>query len=643
MKRIAFFFFAFFFLTMQEASSEDAVKVIPPAFDFSSFKKIPIMEEGRVKPMDTFARSTLLLLNGKSSLPEMTAISWLAEVLFNPELSYQRAVFHIPSVELLSQLNLPIRAKSRYAFLEFQRQLRDQSQNIAQLSQQPKESLTSTQTQLLQLHNKTAFYFELSRTMSLVWPIFSFRDPSLAEAIGWQSGRKYSYMEASPRSAKLQAVAKEIEKNADPAKKADLDKQVGEFLELLAEIDRFRDSKLFRVIHPQWGFDGFEWRSPWAVIQEGRGSPQTTELFLIWQNLARSYLQGDLSDWKLTAESLAKANENVPGSTTGKRWLEVTYNDLDPITNAFALYLLGFLLVLAGWMVRPQILRKLAFLAVGSGWTIHLLAVASRMTIMHRPPVTTLYESMLFVSLIAVLFGMILEYARKNLLGLLISSIIGSALLLTSFGYAAEGDTMGVLVAVLNTNFWLATHVVCITIGYGCCLVAGLLGHIYLLLGWLSPQSAQAKEVYKNSLGVSLVALFFSMFGTILGGIWADQSWGRFWGWDPKENGALWIVVWLLFLQHGRIAGILGNYSFALGLCFTNIIVALAWFGVNLLNVGLHSYGFTENIATNLALFCGGEFLVGLTLFHLASIGALKFALSSHNRLDPKLKPTTSS
>ena len=114
----------------------------------------------------------------------------------------------------------------------------------------------------------------------------------------------------------------------------------------------------------------------------------------------------------------------------------------------------------------------------------------------------------------------------------------------------------------------------------------------------------------RNMNGLTLFALFFTLFGTILGGIWADQSWGRFWGWDPKENGAMLIVLSLLVLIHGRIAGSFSAFTIACGLVLTNIVVALAWFGVNLLNVGLHSYGFTEGVALNLAIFCLIEVLV---------------------------------
>ena len=113
------------------------------------------------------------------------------------------------------------------------------------------------------------------------------------------------------------------------------------------------------------------------------------------------------------------------------------------------------------------------------------------------------------------------------------------------------------------------------------------------------------------------MALFFTMFGTILGGIWADQSWGRFWGWDPKENGALLIVLWHLMVLHLRISGLIKPLGYAYAISLVNIVVAIAWFGVNLLNVGLHSYGFTDNVATNLILFIVFELVFTSSFYYL--------------------------
>ena len=183
-----------------------------------------------------------------------------------------------------------------------------------------------------------------------------------------------------------------------------------------------------------------------------------------------------------------------------------------------------------------------------------------------------------------------------------------------SFGYAADGDTFGVLVAVLNSNFWLATHVTTITTGYGTTIIASLVGHIYLLQAVFVKDKKSLKSTYNVMIATTFIALFFTMFGTILGGIWGDQSWGRFWGWDPKENGALLIVMWLLMMLHLKLSGWVKGAGYAFGLVLANITVALAWFGVNLLSVGLHNYGFTEGAAFNLLIFIIFELLFGFSL-----------------------------
>ena len=216
--------------------------------------------------------------------------------------------------------------------------------------------------------------------------------------------------------------------------------------------------------------------------------------------------------------------------------------------------------------------------------------------------------------------AVLLEYVRKDGLGIFVGSVSGSVLHYIGFSYAADGDTLGMLVAVLNSNFWLATHVTTITIGYGASLMAGCVGHLYLIQEIRGVNSASLKSIFNNLFGITLLALFFTLFGTILGGIWADQSWGRFWGWDPKENGALLIVLWQLMMIHMRLSGLAKPKEFALGMALNNIIVALAWFGVNLLQVGLHSYGFDDGVARNLFMFIGFEIIFCLGTYYWPSL-----------------------
>ncbi len=110
--------------------------------------------------------------------------------------------------------------------------------------------------------------------------------------------------------------------------------------------------------------------------------------------------------------------------------------------------------------------------------------------------------------------------------------------------------------------------------------------------------------------GVLCFAIFFSFVGTVLGGLWADDSWGRFWGWDPKENGALIIVLWNALVLHARWDGLVKSRGLAVLTVLGNIVVSWSWFGVNELGVGLHSYGFTEGRLMKLTLFCASQLLI---------------------------------
>jgi ABC-type transport system involved in cytochrome c biogenesis permease subunit len=184
------------------------------------------------------------------------------------------------------------------------------------------------------------------------------------------------------------------------------------------------------------------------------------------------------------------------------------------------------------------------------------------------------------------------------------------------------GDTMHVLQAVLDTQFWLTTHVISVTLGYGATFLAGFLAIIAVIhraysrydqtLPEKRSESSRSlqENLYRMTYGVVCFALFFSFIGTVLGGLWADDSWGRFWGWDPKENGALMIVLWNAALLHARWDRWVGPRGFALFAIGGNIITAWSWFGTNQLGIGLHSYGFTSGVLMLLAGFVASQLLL---------------------------------
>jgi ABC-type transport system involved in cytochrome c biogenesis permease subunit len=261
-----------------------------------------------------------------------------------------------------------------------------------------------------------------------------------------------------------------------------------------------------------------------------------------------------------------------------------------------SLYALAFFLAVFSWLAWPDTLGRAAFSLIAVAWVLATVGIAARMWLEGRPPVTNLYSSALFVGWGAVGLCLVLEYVYRNAVGSVAAGVIGFSTLLIAHHLSLSGDTMEMMRAVLDSNFWLATHVVVVTAGYSATFLAGFLAIIYIVRGFLtrSLDRGTADALTRMVYGIVCFATLFSFVGTILGGIWADQSWGRFWGWDPKENGALIIVLWNAIILHARWGGMIrqrGLMTLAVG---GNIVTGWSWFGTNMLGVGLHSYGFTD-------------------------------------------------
>jgi ABC-type transport system involved in cytochrome c biogenesis permease subunit len=210
--------------------------------------------------------------------------------------------------------------------------------------------------------------------------------------------------------------------------------------------------------------------------------------------------------------------------------------------------------------------------------------------------VTNLYSSGIFVAWGAVALGIMLERVWKNGIGAAATGITGFVSLIVAHNLGLSGeDNLESVRAVLDSNFWLATHVTIVTLGYSATFVAGLLGALHLALRAFKSDYNWGDSVARAAYAILAFAVLASFIGTMLGGIWADQSWGRFWGWDPKENGAILIVLWCAICLHARWGGLVRREGLMQLLVFGNIVTAWSWFGTNLLGVGLHSYGFTES------------------------------------------------
>jgi ABC-type transport system involved in cytochrome c biogenesis permease subunit len=263
-----------------------------------------------------------------------------------------------------------------------------------------------------------------------------------------------------------------------------------------------------------------------------------------------------------------------------------------------------------GWAwPKRKALPEAASGLLWAAFVVHTVGLVARMLIQGRPPVTNLYSSAVFVGWVAALVGLLAERLHKRGFAAAGAAAVGFCTLLVAHHLTGSGDTMEMMRAVLDSNFWLATHVITITIGYGGTFLAGLIALVWIVRRQFlkHPDPADQKALSSLAYGVVCFSLLFSFVGTMLGGIWADQSWGRFWGWDPKENGALLIVLWNALILHARWSGAARERGVMTLTVLGNIVTAWSWFGVNMLGVGLHSYGFMDKAFWWLAGFMASQ------------------------------------
>jgi ABC-type transport system involved in cytochrome c biogenesis permease subunit len=362
----------------------------------------------------------------------------------------------------------------------------------------------------------------------------------------------------------------------------------------------FVDRMTAAAVEQIYGADGFSTKTDPAASSLGQ--------------VLTAYEAGDA---KAFNDGVQKHQETVAalapqGFNSGKIRFESFFNNMAPLYYPLWIYLFAGILSFVAWLGWSVPLNRVAFWLIAATLVIHTFALISRIYISGRPPVTNLYSSAVFIGWAMVVLGLVFEAVFKMGIGNLVAAIAGSSTLAIAHQLAGDGDTFTVLQAVLDTQFWLATHVVCITLGYATTFVAGLLGLIYVIAGVFSPNvdSATRRRLTSMIYGTLCFAIFFSFFGTVLGGLWADDSWGRFWGWDPKENGALVIVIWNALVLHARWGGMVRGRGMAILAIVGNIWTACSWFGVNELGVGLHAYGFREGMLKSLAIFIVSQFII---------------------------------
>jgi cytochrome c-type biogenesis protein CcsB len=607
-------------------------------FNIQEFGRLPVLLNGRIQPLDSVGRNALLQIRNTASVPleekksyefwkhprKLKASEWIMEVFMKPEVADTRPIFLIHHPELLDSFDLRGKGVEKSGLFYFSyNQLSNSLERIEAEGRQVQElegqQRTAFQKQLSNLYNALALYQRLKNSL---------KPESMTDFAG-QLARFQASIGPGVEAVRSQQGKEQFDQAA-------FDTYLG-YIRQFEAMNRLAYPLIVPKANPENVNE--DWHDMGQVLFEaGIRGGEVPPAVGWYARMASAYEQGkpdafnaaltEYRDW-LTGKFLGQVS---------KGRAEVFFNNLQSFLHAMIMYLFAFVLAaiamvsISVWPNGSEMLRRSAFYITVLALVVHTAGLVFRMWLERRPPVTNLYSSAIFIGWMAVLLGVILERIYRVGIGVAAASLVGAITLIIAHNLSFSGDTMEMMRAVLDSNFWLATHVVTITLGYAAMFMAGFLAILYILLGLFTPLlsrplkatgapgdgvsvgqgSTIAQALGKMVYGIICFATLFSFVGTVLGGIWADQSWGRFWGWDPKENGALLIVIWCAVILHARWGGMVRERGLMNLALVGNIVTAWSWFGVNMLGVGLHSYGFMDSafiwlvifVASQIALIC---------------------------------------
>jgi ABC-type transport system involved in cytochrome c biogenesis permease subunit len=413
-------------------------------------------------------------------------------------------------------------------------------------------------------------------------PVVLVNNKLLKETCGLDAARKlFSYKELAANSelARLLGEAQALRARPGNPRLTGLPTQAAEVGLRIAEFESLVSGAAFRLLANSQSADA-QWLSVPGASDD-------------LDPLRRSFEANDTAAFAKAAEALRTKWSGIEPQFQPPAWkirLETVYQKSHPFRWAWICYAAAGIVLLLSGLGRGG--YAAAWVLAGIGFLLQVAGFAARVAIAGRAPVTNMYESVVWVAFGTILFALIFEAiyrSRYFLLGAVPVAVI--SLILADTQTLALDRSIHPLVPVLRDNFWLTTHVLTITLSYAAFALALGIGHLALgkVIRGRVPDAALYYYLYRTlQVGVLLLAT-----GTILGGVWANYSWGRFWDWDPKETWALITLLGYLIVLHGRVAGKWAGFGMAVGAVLAFQGVLMAWYGVNfVLGVGLHSYGF---------------------------------------------------
>ena len=579
-------------------------------------------DDGRTKALHTFAYYELLrnraIPSVRLKLEDKTTrtippVAWFLDVLLFPEVANRYPIFNVEDSEALLQVGLNPHDKRRdkYAYEELAPAREQFFAARTRLAEVPAEKLSRLDQQVNNLASNLIRYEDLINFLNFARKGIEVPKDFADEPLKSKAGQTIPLSEAlaglkeSATFKNFMAAARTGDRSPMPP--------------LLQSIDLFlRESSSITWYAPPTAGQPDAWVPAGGLIRDYlTDGPHAASALGHLQTLEKlTALAADpAKNGELQAAVLAMGQGLIADAEKSNTYKKVPLDHGYLKAGLFGwakwVFLFLFLLLSLSWLAPAsgwgRILTKLSLWGGFAGFGLILAGITWRVLITGWGPITNIYETIPFITLMAGVFALCMELIFKNRIPLIVAITCGAAgmFLAGRFEAGDAADTMPSLVAVLRSNYWLWTHVTTINIGYATVLLAAIFSMIYIfcrLFDITRQNKALFRMLTQSAYGILCFGLVFSLIGTILGGIWGNDSWGRFWGWDPKENGALVIVLWCLAVLHMRLAGWIKEIGLHLCTAFGANFCIFSWFHVNVLNVGLHSYGFTQGLEEKLIL-----------------------------------------
>jgi cytochrome c-type biogenesis protein CcsB len=468
---------------------------------------IPVLEGGRVKPLDSYARETVHNISGKSTLDGQDPLTSMFNWMVNPEPTGKGEIVLIDYLPLRTKLGFD--PSKRRTTLEQIRNSKTFDSYIAELRRKPDNEQNKLDKEAGALFHRAML---LNDAIEMEIPLIPGSDPSQP------------------------------------------------------------------------------WMSPPGVMS--KTDDQTVKVFQEWVGMVQAFKNNDQAGFDAAAMSFKEDTKRLAGNAMVSDThlaTEEFYSKYRPAMIAWIFYLLAFLTFIGVAIAEKPHLRWTAVTLWGLGFAAHIAALGLRAYISGRAPWSNMYESMQMLAFGIMFFALMFEVFSKARIFLPASAVLGVIALIIND--ASPFDPFVSPLAPVLKSYWLTFHVMIMLLGYSACALAMGIGHFVLGYElWGKKDSQQLVHLDKALYRVVQVAMLFLVTGIILGAMWANESWGRYWGWDPKETWAL--ITWFYYLAvaHGRFS----NWWKRTGTAVLSIVgfpvVLMTYYGVNFFLVGLHSY-----------------------------------------------------